>query len=41
MGSRGCLLSAKARVGNGAPLEPFISLTVKVGSKDEEDDGKI
>lgn len=32
---------AKARVGSGAPLEPFISLTVKVGSKDEGDDGKI
>lgn len=40
MGSRGCLLSAKARVGSGAPREPFISLTVKVGREDEGDDGK-
>lgn len=41
MGSRGCPLSANARVGSGAPLEPFISLTGKVGREDEGDDGKI
>lgn len=40
MGSRGCLLCAKARVGSGAPLEPFISLTVKVGKKNEGYDSK-
>lgn len=41
MGSCGCLLCAKVRVGSGAPLEPFISLTVKVGRKNEGYDGKI
>lgn len=35
MGPRGCLLGAEARVGSGAPREPFISLTVKVGREDE------
>lgn len=41
VGSRACLLCAKARVGSGAPLEPFISLTVKVGKKNEGYDSKI
>lgn len=41
MVSCGFLLCAKARVGSAAPQEPFISLTVKVGKKNEGCDSKI
>lgn len=41
MGSRGCLHAAEARVGSGAPREPFISLTEEVGKKNEGCDGRM